>query len=180
MIELILNQQTPTATENTDPVADKSLIEECLVYVKTLKDCAGMGANQLSKDGVRINKRFFFARKDILDPNEWLIFLNPLITDKFGKNDITIEGCLTWPDRKIHVRRWMNIKVFYTTMKDKNMEGELEGFSSQVYQHETDHLNGVIERFMDENNSGIPGRNDLCKCNSGKKYKKCCGMVLSN
>ncbi|MEG0321164.1 MAG: SEC-C metal-binding domain-containing protein [Oscillospiraceae bacterium] len=24
--------------------------------------------------------------------------------------------------------------------------------------------------------AGKPGRNDLCPCGSGKKYKKCCGM----
>ena len=25
-----------------------------------------------------------------------------------------------------------------------------------------------------------PGRNDLCPCGSGKKYKKCCGKVANN
>ena len=179
MIEIIPNQQTPKATEEADPVVDKVLINECMEYVKTLKDCAGMAANQLSKEGVRINKRFFFARKDVLT-QEWLIFLNPVITDKFGKTDITIEGCLTWVGRKIYVRRWMNISVYYTTIDVVNMEGDLEGFSAQVYQHEADHLNGVIEHFMDETSKVFQMRNELCKCCSGLKYKKCCGLVKSN
>lgn len=38
---------------------------------------------------------------------------------------------------------------------------------------------GELKEMMLESKSGVivePKRNDLCRCGSGKKYKKCCGI----
>ena len=55
------------------------------------------------------------------------------------------------------------------------------GFLAVAIQHELDHLNSKL--FMD---AEVPkktsivvkaklGPNELCSCNSGRKFKKCCG-----
>jgi SWIM/SEC-C metal-binding protein len=36
-------------------------------------------------------------------------------------------------------------------------------------------LNGVLNQATTTRFDKTPNRNDLCSCNSGKKYKKCCG-----
>jgi len=181
MIELIQNQQTPQAEETADPIIDKQLIEECLKFVETLDDCAGLSANQLMKDGYRINKRFFFAVKSA-DKHEFVTILNPVIHEYYGKTATTIEGCLSHggdkkDGRRIYVSRYHGIRVTYMDMWGEKYTGEFEGFSSQVFQHCTDHLNGVKEKFMDETQENKQGRNEPCRCGSGLKYKKCHGSL---
>ena len=49
-----------------------------------------------------------------------------------------------------------------------------KGFDSIAVQHEVDHLNGIL---IEDRRHIVPqkvGRNELCPCGSGKKYKKCC------
>ena len=50
---------------------------------------------------------------------------------------------------------------------------------AQILQHEVDHLNGVKEELVPRLKNLIVGkkvgRNDSCPCDSGKKYKHCCG-----
>lgn len=37
-------------------------------------------------------------------------------------------------------------------------------------------LNVLINKTTTQVNEKLPSRNDPCLCNSGKKYKKCCGV----
>ena len=57
-------------------------------------------------------------------------------------------------------------------LKTRDVVKNLTGWDAQVYQHEMDHLDGIAEKFSQDDKIG---RNDPCKCGSGKKYKKCCG-----
>ena len=55
------------------------------------------------------------------------------------------EGCLSVPDRRGEVLRYQDIDISYTspyTLKD-TVETVL-GFTAVIFQHETDHLDGVL------------------------------------
>jgi peptide deformylase len=91
-------------------------------------------------------------------------YINPEITDTFDKEKVYpqvytedgereefYEGCLSFPGIYGAVKRWMEIKVKYQTL---NEEGDLEfkeevlqGLTAIVFQHELDHLKGVL--FVD-------------------------------
>lgn len=57
---------------------------------------------------------------------------------------------------------------------DTEYENAMMEFMKSLSEKELDHLvNGVKEPYV--NPFASVGRNDLCPCGSGKKYKKCCG-----
>lgn len=79
---------------------------------------------------------------------------------------IHTEGCLSFPEIRTVTR--------YNAITLKNGDGKiysLEGSEAVVVQHEVDHILGktIFDRIVEK-----PGRNALCPCDSGKKYKKCC------
>jgi len=92
---------------------------------------------------------------------------NPEIIEKDGAV-VSPEGCLSLPGVSRSVLRAAEITV-------KNGDGRLYalyGFDAVVVQHEISHMNG--RTILDEECRVLQvGRNDLCLCGSGKKYKRC-------
>lgn len=61
------------------------------------------------------------------------------------------EGCLSVPGLRGFVERPQHIRVTATTLAGEPIEHELTGFPATVFQHEFDHLDGVlyIDRITD-------------------------------
>lgn len=57
------------------------------------------------------------------------------------------EGCLSIPGIRGFVPRHSKIRVRYRSLDGAVMEREFEGFVARVFQHEDDHLRGVV--FLD-------------------------------
>lgn len=91
-------------------------------------------------------------------------YLNPQIIDTFdkqktypqllkedGSREDFLEGCLSFPGIYGTVRRYLRIKVRYQIInKEGSLETEeeiLEDFMAIVFQHELDHLDGIL--FID-------------------------------
>ena len=53
------------------------------------------------------------------------------------------EGCLTWPGRFTYVARWNMIQAVWTDEKGHQRGAIMTGIHARVFQHETDHLNGM-------------------------------------
>ncbi|MDE5591913.1 MAG: peptide deformylase [Helicobacter sp.] len=73
--------------------------------------------------------------------------INPEILSKSGEILFT-EGCLSIPEFYEDVKRFENIKVAYQDRFGNRREIEAEGFLAVAFQHEIDHLNGVL--FIDK------------------------------
>ena len=73
------------------------------------------------------------------------IYINPKI-DRFDKNSINQdeEGCLSIPGLMVSRERYDMIKVRYYNIEGKVQKTTLTGFLSKLFQHELDHLNGVL------------------------------------
>ena len=106
------------------------------------------------------------------------------------------EGCLSFPDIFINTKRYRHYIVNNQRIEDNELVNEKlsfyyedgdcnsDGLLSIAVQHEVDHFNGdlIINSKEDQGitskqviRSDIKvGRNELCPCGSGKKYKKCC------
>ncbi len=54
-----------------------------------------------------------------------------------------LEGCLTWPGRNTYVSRFDRIYVEWQDLEGRPQAGELEGIDARIFQHETDHVNGI-------------------------------------
>jgi peptide deformylase len=57
------------------------------------------------------------------------------------------EGCLSVPERRGLVPRYQAIEVEYTTPTGDYRRQKLTGFVARIFQHELDHLDGVV--FLD-------------------------------
>lgn len=69
--------------------------------------------------------------------------INPLIVDEEGE-ELSEEGCLSFPGIYTKVKRAKKIKTRFMTMDGEEREIESIGLESKVIQHEIDHLNGIV------------------------------------
>ena len=116
--------------------------------------CAGIAANQIGHD-----KRIFIGLKEDVDEeveekqeiignpnaNNYEFYINPQI-DHTSKKSIQEgeEGCLSIPEVRLITERFDKIKVRYYNEEGKKIKKPLKGFLSKLFQHELDHLDGVL------------------------------------
>jgi len=91
------------------------------------------------------------------DRDDGVAYINPEILDKAGNNVNKQEGCLSIPKVFADVIRPDKIKVRYTNVNGKQVEETLVGIAARVFQHEYDHLVGVL--FIDRVTADV--RKDL-------------------
>ena len=68
---------------------------------------------------------------------------NPRIVDVSSETVILEEGCLSYPDFFVKVKRPRRIKVRYAEPNGNVVTTVFDGMTARVFQHELDHLNGV-------------------------------------
>jgi peptide deformylase len=75
-----------------------------------------------------------------------LILLNPVLSEHDGKV-LWKEGCLSVPDLEGEVERAERVLLTATDLDGKEVSIRAEGLQAVCFQHELDHLNGVL--FID-------------------------------
>lgn len=82
------------------------------------------------------------AMKDLMP----IVFLNPRL--EFGRQrELGEEGCLSIPELRAKVNRPRSIEVSFETLDGETVVIETDGLLARAFQHEIDHLNGVL--FID-------------------------------
>ena len=80
------------------------------------------------------------------------VIINPEVIEVFGKPQPMWEACLSFgtPSSYPYAQavRHDKIRVRYLDEHSKEQEEIIEGFVAQVFQHETDHLDGIL--FVDK------------------------------
>jgi peptide deformylase len=99
------------------------------------KKALGIAAPQIG-----ISKRFFVMRPGVL----WWVCFNPVITESTGELVAQDEGCLSLPSVRKRVTRPSSITVEFFNEKWIKETYNLTGLNARVFQHELDHLNGVL------------------------------------
>ena len=135
-------------------------------------DGIGLAANQVGID----------ASVAVVNVKEPIVLVNPEIVSK--EEEIRYyEGCLSYPKKGCHTKRYKTIEVKVDNMESNMSFGggdtDLDLLESVCVQHEIDHLNGmrILDRAMEltiRRDKPKIGRNEPCPCGSEKKYKKCC------
>ena len=72
-----------------------------------------------------------------------IALLNPEITRSEGE-EVAEEGCLSYPGLVGDVKRAAKVWVVGLDPAGKNVDYEAEGLLARVFQHEIDHLNGIV------------------------------------
>jgi peptide deformylase len=92
----------------------------------------------LAAPQVGISKRIFVMGNQ----DKLFACINPEIVEGSGQV-MDQEGCLSFPDLWLNVKRHETIKVKYYNAMNGLIETEFSGLMARVFQHEFDHLDGV-------------------------------------
>jgi len=106
---------------------------------ETMYEANGVG---LAAPQVGISKRLV-----VVDIGEGLIeLINPVIVKKDGE-ETDNEGCLSVPNLIGEVKRAKSVVVQALNRDGEKVEYEAEGLLARAFQHEIDHLDGIL--FVD-------------------------------
>ena len=97
----------------------------------------GISANQIG-----IWERAFAMVRD-LENNEVMVCFNPRIVKSYSEEVEMEEGCLSYPDLFLKIKRPDKIVVKYEDENKKTHKMKLQGLASRVFQHEYDHMEGI-------------------------------------
>ena len=100
----------------------------------------------LAAPQVGINKKLMVYNESG-DKKKWLdeiVMVNPKIVEFSEAKDVEIEGCLSFPNMNGKVERSKWIKVEAQNLKGKKIKKKFKGWESRIFQHEYDHLDGVV------------------------------------
>lgn len=149
-------------------------LESELKYANSL----GRGGIGLVAPQIGIAKNIAIVRLDKNKSSD-LNLINCKILSGYDPVTFRNEGCLSFPGRVEDTTRFQEIHV------GNNLEYPetfvVTGLLAVVVQHEIDHLNSslfmdhIVQKKIPIVNKNKIGPNEPCFCNSGKKFKKCCG-----
>ena len=142
----VLRQETRRIETSADP-AVQSLIDDLLVTVAEANG-VGIAANQVF-ESLRLfivashpNPRY--PQAPMMEPTP---MLNPEIVWQSDEQEQGWDGCLSVPGIRGLVPRSTSIGVRWLDRNGLQREEELEGFLARIFQHEFDHISGLV--FLD-------------------------------
>jgi len=127
----VLTQRSADVT-NVDGNFAK-LVQDMFV---TMYDAPGVG---LAAPQIGVQQRFFVYDYD----DESGIIINPVIVESRGEAELT-EGCLSIPGLNFEILRPAEIHVKGYDLDGREIDLELDDFACRVFQHEIDHLDGIL------------------------------------
>lgn len=110
------------------------LAEDMLVTMHA-REGVGLAANQVGR-----LRRVLVAA---IEEDEYVI-VNPVIEASSDETEVLAEGCLSIPGIHVEVERPVAVTVSGQDASGGNLRLEAEGLLARVFQHEVDHLDGVL------------------------------------
>lgn len=141
MILPILNYPNPLLAKKAEKIKDpkdQEIRELVLDMLETLKDAQngmGLAAPQIGRS-VRLCVIIFQGKNYIL--------INPKIKSKSFSKETIEEGCLSFPGQYVPIKRHKKVTVEALDRQGNEIEITAEGILSRAFQHEIDHLDGVL------------------------------------
>lgn len=102
---------------------------------------AGGGVG-LAAPQVGVLKRLFVMNRTG-EPGDEMVFVNPELHDIQGSREAE-EGCLCLPEVYAQVRRAARCRIVAQDLNGDRIELEGEDLLCRIWQHEADHLNGIL------------------------------------
>lgn len=141
MIKSILREPNKILRTRSEAVIDfesqkikqttKDLIDTLLVT----KEGLGLAAPQIG-----VNLRIFVLNIK----GEIKVFINPEVTHFSNKKSLFNEGCLSVPGEFDEMERSSKVVMKYYDETGKKHKTTVKGLIAQAFQHEIDHLNGIL------------------------------------
>ena len=110
------------------------LTEEMLVTMRE-REGVGLAANQVGR-----LRRVLVAG---IEEDEYVL-INPVIETRSDQTEVLAEGCLSIPGIQVDVERPLTVTVSGQDAAGEELRFGAEGLLARVFQHEIDHLDGVL------------------------------------
>ena len=128
---------------------DKTLHTLLDDMVETMRDAPGVG---LAAPQIGLSERIivieYFERdeqEEVEDaPKKVWAVINPEIVKVSEEKLIGVEGCLSIPGLVGEVERHAEVQVKGLNRHGKSMKIKARGWLARIFQHEIDHLNGIL------------------------------------
>lgn len=117
--------------------------------LETMRVAPGVG---LAAPQVGIPERLIVVEYD----DDQYALANPEITKRSDATAVAEEGCLSLPSLYGDVERALSVRVQALDLSNKRVTIEAEGWLARIFQHEIDHLDGIL--FTDRMAPGAPLR----------------------
>ncbi|MCL1032091.1 peptide deformylase [Elizabethkingia anophelis] len=115
------------------------LVERMKLSLLSTGSGVGIAAPQ-----VGINRRIIWVQRFDKDGKPLEYFLNPVILWKSQLQNLGPEGDLSITDFRDQFYRSKVIQLEYSDLKGKKHTEIVEGFTAVIFQHEIDHLSGIL------------------------------------
>jgi peptide deformylase len=132
----ILREEMPRFDFSNPP---QDPIEIAHILAQTMIKNVGLG---LSCSQIGLPYRAFAVKASPI-----LVCFNPVIVDISDEEVYLEEGCLTFPNLFIKIKRPEVIRMRWTQPNGETVTENYEGMTARVMQHELDHLDGIL--YMD-------------------------------
>lgn len=137
----IIHYPDPRLRKVADPVTtfDADLRKLASRMLELMREEQGVG---LAAPQVGVNLRLFVMNASG-KPEDDRVIVNPVLTDAEG-NEVGEEGCLSLPKIRANIDRALTLTLTGVDVDGNPIKETATGFVARVWQHEFDHLNGVM------------------------------------
>ena len=130
-------------------VIDKDLQVLIDNMIETMRVAPGVG---LAAPQVSVSARLIVVEygeevdgeEDETKPKKMYVVINPEIVQASEEKELGLEGCLSIPNLVGEVERNLKITVKGLNRQGKPIKISAEGWLARIFQHEIDHLEGVV------------------------------------
>ena len=173
-MKIILQQKEKVLRQNSEAVAlssikttkIKKVLKEMLAALESQSDGVAIAAPQIGyklrifmvsgkiftkdfakKRGERLNENNLVGKVEEKEKVKNLVFINPKISKLSQEKEWVPEGCLSV--RWLYGKTWRSKKATVEAYDEngRKFTRGASGLLAQIFQHETDHLNGIL--FID-------------------------------
>jgi peptide deformylase len=142
--KIIYKIGNPKLREKSELVTDFSTLDMFLIPMmeRGIQEMCDQGvrAAGISAIQVGVTKQVFIITQEFSHK----VVCNPKILS-YGKNSTSmLEGCLSVDDEFYDITRPDKVKVEYQDKTGKTIKETIKGFEARVFQHELDHLHGIM------------------------------------
>lgn len=132
--------KTPASSVGGAPPAD--IVEALVATMRASPACVGLAAPQIGVSS-RVIVVDVSKHPKTTTSHGLIVIADPEIVDRSGR-EVAREGCMSVPDLTADVARSEKVVVRGWGPEGETLVVSTEGFEARAYQHEIDHLDGLL------------------------------------
>lgn len=155
------NKDSLLIRKKSKPLTKKDVLSEefatlCRRMLKTVRNPENEGVG-IAAPQVGILRRLVAVQRFDKEGEPFEFYVNPEIVEYGEPKEYGNEGCLSVPNHRGEVLRSRCITLRYRDLQFKRQTEIIEDFTAVIFQHEIDHLDGIlyIDRISDTPNGEV-------------------------